>query len=544
MSFPSFRLHTHSGILFRIFLALTILALAGIIWRFNKGLSVTIKSPGGSFTEGIIGAPRFINPVLAQSQSDKDMTKLIFSPLLRIDKEGKVTYILADHIDVSSDAKSYTVELKAGRYFHDKEAITADDLIFTINKIQDPLIKSPLLGRWQGVSVKKLDDMTVQFNLARPYSDFLYNLELGVLPQHIWENINEQEFIFSTYNTNPVGSGPFVITDSSQKDNGVTRSYELKSSDAFLRHLTIIFFDNEEDMVTAYKKGDINAMYGFSKQSSLESIRKRDQLMIGTLPRTFGIFLNQGQQSIFQDLRIRQALFYGVNKEQIINDVFSGLASASDNPLGNPETSNHYNPEKAKELIEAAGWRLNDEGIYSKTIKGETQILSFNLSILNTEEMQTLADMIAVQLRDIGIVMGVRSFDQGNLSQNVIRPREYDALLFGYELEKPSDLYAFWHSSQRNDPGLNISLYANSTVDKELNLLRSDADAAQMENILKEIEKDIPAIFLYAPRFSYVLPRNIRMDEALEHLKNASDRYADISNWYTRTRQVWKFLVH
>lgn len=535
----------NTSTLFRVFFVIAIIGVVGLVWQLHGNLSTTVKSPGGSFTEGIIGAPRFINPVLAQSQSDKDLTQLVFAPLVSVDYDGNVDFRLAEHIDISPDGKKYTVELKQDAVFHDKKPITADDVLFTVEKIQDPLIKSPLLGRWQGVLVKKIDTYTVEFSLARPYSDFMYNLELGILPKHIWENVNEQEFIFSNFNTNPVGSGPYSVSSISFKENGVPKSYVLeRTRDAYISTITFIFFDNEEDLNTAYKKGDVDAMYGFSFNSSLTDVRKHDRLISGTLPRVFGIFFNQAEQPIFQDKNIRNAINYALDKQSIVDQVFLGYAEAINTPFSsdNP-SSTEYDPAHARELIERSGWKLNDDGVYAKQSKGNETKFEFNLSVLNTEEMQALADHIANDLKVVGITVNIRSFDQGNLSQEVIRPRQYQALLFGYEIEKPSDIYAFWHSSQRNDPGLNISLYANKIVDKELNTLRTDSDKANKEAIIKEIKNDVPAVFVYSPRFTYILPKKIKMDVDMNELKNASDRFSHTGDWYIQTRRVWNSFV-
>ncbi|MFA6273443.1 MAG: hypothetical protein WC673_03075 [Candidatus Paceibacterota bacterium] len=136
-------------------------------------------------------------------------------------------------------------------------------------------------------------------------------------------------------------------------------------------------------------------------------------------------------------------------------------------------------------------------------------------------------------------------FEPGELNQTVIRPRKYDALLFGEIIGRDPDLFAFWHSSQRNDPGLNVALYANIKADKFLEEARTIADqGARLEKLVafsEEIKKDIPAIFLYSPDFMYVLPEKIK-GFAFGRLTIPSDRFANINQWYVETDKVWGFF--
>ncbi len=534
----------NTGRLFRVFFVIACISLIGIIWQFQGSFNTIIKSPGGSFTEGIIGAPRFINPVLAQSQSDKDLTALIFEPLVSINQNGDIDFKLAESLEISPDGKTYTLGLKPNLYFHDKEAITAEDVIFTIEKIQDPLLKSPLASRWSGVDIEQSDNSTIVFNLVQPYSDFVHNLEIGILPKHIWETVGAQEFIFSTYNTHPIGSGAYKVAHVSEKENGVPQSYTLKrANNSYIDQITFIFFDNAEALQSAYKKGTIDAMYGFSPNETDSKMTEQEHFFTGTLPRVFGIFFNQSEQAIFQDKNIRQAINYAIDRQDMVAQIFDGYAQASDSPFAPTESTLDYDPQKAHELIQSSKWELDENQLYTKTIDGEEKILEFSISIPNTNEMQEVANLIKQNLRSVGINVTIRSFDQGNLSQNVIRPREYESLLFGYEIEKTSDMYAFWHSSQRNDPGLNISLYANNAVDKELTTLRTNKEEADIEKIIEEIQNDLPAVFLYSPSFTYVLPPRVKIDKDLTHLTNASERFDAIASWYIRTRRVWNIFV-
>jgi peptide/nickel transport system substrate-binding protein len=157
-------------------------------------------------------------------------------------------------------------------------------------------------------------------------------------------------------------------------------------------------------------------------------------------------------------------------------------------------------------------------------------------------ELRATAEYLRQQWAKVGAKVDVKIFDQGDLSQNVIRPRKYDALLFGEVVGRELDLFAFWHSSQRNDPGLNISLYANSTADKVLEELRetsSDDKRLDLYNqFAAELKKDVPAVFLYAPDFVYSIPQDI-VGVDLGFIETPSDRFLSAPQWHRETDYVW-----
>jgi len=140
----------------------------------------------------------------------------------------------------------------------------------------------------------------------------------------------------------------------------------------------------------------------------------------------------------------------------------------------------------------------------------------------------------------------VKTFEVGNLNQGIIRPRKYDALLFGQIINHESDLFAFWHSSQRKDPGLNVAMYTNAKVDKILEDAFITVDEkARIKKYVQfedEVKKDMPAIFLYSPDFIYVVREDLQ-GLSLGHITSPSDRFSNIYSWYTETENVWKIFA-
>jgi len=154
--------------------------------------------------------------------------------------------------------------------------------------------------------------------------------------------------------------------------------------------------------------------------------------------------------------------------------------------------------------------------------------------------------MIRDSWQAIGAEVDLKIFEIGDLNQSVIRPRKYDALFFGEVVGRDFDLYPFWHSSQRNDPGLNIALYTNISADKILENIRATSDRAAREKAFGEfaniIHEDRPANFVYSPEFIYVVPKKL---ESLmpKKVANSSDRFVNVSQWFIDTNRVWKFFA-
>ena len=165
---------------------------------------------GGSFKEGIVGEPRYINPLLSQTNdADRDLVSLIFSGLMKYNEEGKLIPDLAKSYEISSDGLNYTLYLKEGVKWHDGKPLTADDVVFTIQTAQNPDFGSLQRVNWLGVDVEKINDFTIILKLKNKYAQFLNNLTINILPKHVWQNVKAINFALSDFNSKPIGSGPY-----------------------------------------------------------------------------------------------------------------------------------------------------------------------------------------------------------------------------------------------------------------------------------------------------------------------------------------------
>lgn len=524
----------------------------GLLLKVSNAFLVEIPEYGGHYTEGIIGTPRFINPLLSISEADKDLTSLVYSGLLKATPEGELITDLAKEWNISEDGLVYTFILKDDIYFHDGEPVTTEDVEFTIKKALDPLLKSPRRNNWEGTTTQKINEKEIRLILGQPHAPFLENTTLGILPKHIWENANSDEFAFSKYNLSPVGTGPFKITDVKRNSAGLPILFELTSFSEytmgrpFIDKLNIKIYQNEQELIDNWKAQIIDGISGISAEKAASLNMDNFNLYNASLPRIFGVFFNQNQGTIFLHKEVREALNIALNKENIIKNILSGYGTAIESPLpifaGGEGIKNPYNIEKAKDLLEKNGWLINEQGIREK--KGEK--LTFSISTSNAPELKKTAELISSSWKDIGVEVEIKVFESGDLNQNVIRPRKYDSLLFGIVVGRDIDLYPFWHSSQRNDPGLNIALYTNIATDKVLEQLRTTTDKTKRLELYKffesAIEKDKPAVFIYSPDFLYILPQQIKKVR-LGHIMNSGERFLNIHEWFIETNKVWEFFT-
>jgi len=531
-----------------------------IIWKISNLYMTDVPAYGGTLTEGIIGTPRFINPVLASSDTDRDLMALTYSGLLRPDNKGRLINDLAEKYDISEDGLVYTFTLKPNLLWQDGEPVIADDIIFTIEKIKDPSMKSPKRAGWEGVSAEKINDKTIRFTLKKSYAPFLENTTIGILPSHVWKNMSSDQIASSEMNMKPVGSGPYKISGIKRNSVGIISSYELNSNKNFvlgkpnIKKIIMKFYPSEKDLLTAYQKGEVEAINAVTPQE-LEKIKTNNNVKSLYLSRIFSLFFNQNNAKVLTKKEIRQALNLSVDRKKIIDDVLKGFGAELFYPLPagtfgamSKSETDAYSLDDAKELLDKNGWKMNTgEKVLEKKIGKELFKFSFSISTSDAPELKETAYLLKSMWEKIGAKVEVKIFETGDLSQNVIRPRKYDALLFGEIVGRDPDMFAFWHSSQRNDPGLNVALYTNIKADKLLEEARGAQDEAKRADKYKEfqeeVSKDIPAIFLFSPKFIYVIPKNLKGTDEMESVTVPSERFSMIHKWYKSTDKVWKIFA-
>jgi peptide/nickel transport system substrate-binding protein len=594
------RLSPAERLLLYVLTATLALSAFVMVSAVDKSVSVTIPARGGTLIEGEVGPARFINPILTLSQPDQDLTALVYSGLTRQLPDGTIVPDLASRYTVSSDGTTYTFTIRPNAKFQDGTAVTAADVLFTIAEAQDPNLKSPQQANWAGVVASSPDPHTVIFTLAHAYAPFIDNTTLGILPKHLWQNVSDEEFPFDSLNTHPVGSGPYKVASVQTDSTGSATRYDLVPfsgyalGNPYMSQITFRFYPDDASMEKAFDQGQIAAMADISPADLASLTRSDANVIVTPLPRVYGVFFNQGHNPVLADASVRAALNVAVDKQSIVNTALDGFGVPLNGPVppnvsgdvtaettlplsvaikGNPTvtaavsdatstasttspaasttqaSSNDASVDEsafaaaARTDLENGGWTFSTtDGLWEK---GKEK-LTFTLSTADEPELVATANAVAAFWSAAGIKASVQIYPLSELNTNVIAPRNYDAVLFGEVVGPALDLYAFWDSAQRNDPGLNLAMYANETTDTLLSQARATSDTAARDNLYAQfatiVEKDQPAVFLYAPDFLYIVPKSIE-GISLGSLATPADRYGNIYGWYTQTQSVWSIFA-
>lgn len=522
-------------------------SLAGA-YALESKLLVTIPSHGGSLTEGVLGSPRFINPLLALSDADKDLTALTHAGLMGVGENGLLIPVLAQSYEVSEDGKTYTFVLRDGIRFHDGSPVTAEDVVFTVEKAQDPGLKSPELSNWANILVEAVDAKTVRFTLPKAYAPFLEDATLGIIPAKLWKNVSNEEFPFSPSMQEPVGAGPFKVSAVRRGDDGMIERYALTAFNGYalgrpyLDGMRFEFFSQESDLVRAYERGRVESAHGIAEAHALKI----------PYARVFGVFFNANQNPLFARNEVREALSEVTDRTALVENVLGGFATPVQGPVPpgsgiDVSVAPHTEEEhltRARDLLENKGWKYDAEN--NRWNHKDAGQLAITLKTSNVPELKAVAQAVKEDWEAFGVPVSLEFYEPGDLTTSVIRPRKYEALLFGVVVGRDHDLYAFWESSQRNDPGLNVAMYANRSVDELLEEVREESDpGVVLESLAKLneiISADVPAVFLYAPDFLYALPKNMQ-GVSIAQIASPSDRFANVAKWHRETERVWPLFV-
>ncbi len=510
---------------------------------------------GGSYTEGLKGQPLYINPVLAYQEPDTSLTKLIFSGLYKFNGEGDLVADLADGMPVvSQDQKQYTINLKRNVKWHNGRLLTADDVVYTVNLIKDPAYKSPQRSLWLSTSVEKLSDYQVRFTLKDVSGPFIYNLTLPILSEYIWNKIDPASFHLSENNLNAIGTGPYAIRTVEKLKNGNVKSLSLEPAANYygekpkIRNLTLKFYDTENDLANALRAGEIQG-FGYTplgNDQNLASNQTSANRLTFPIPQYEMVFFNLNNKTL-ADQNIRTALAQSIDRNKIISEFFGNMAVLPKTPSLEPAAGSEnilkqppYDPEAAKALLEKNGWSKDaaTQLLTKKGYKNELTLVTNDFSI-NTKTAQYLA----TQWEALGLKIDLVVLPTKQLTEDVVRSRNFDILLFPQKLSNDPDPFLFWHSSQSKDPGLNLTGFNNPQADKLVTESRTTTDInvrnQKYQDFYALLENQLPALFLAQTEYVYIVDKQIQGVD-LSVLYDPSQRFYNLPSWYISEGRVWK----
>ncbi len=534
---------------------LTILALTNLslsVYQFYIAHTVKVPSQGGIYIEAMTGQPQYINPLLASNDIDLSLQKLIFTGLYSYDQNGELVPSLAEGFpEISEDQKQYTINLKKNLTWHNGRPLTADDVVYTIQILQDGNYKSPLRNLWMSTTVEKISDSAVKFTTKDISGPFIYNLSIPILPKNIWQTVSPQTFLTSVYNLQAVGSGPYAIKEIQKERSGKVNQISLGSFAGYwggkpnLDNIVIKFYDQESDMLNALHSKEVQGL-GFTASHSSLHIDEGTEINLMNIPLPeFQVLFYNLNNKILSEFPVRTALTKAVNRQEIISNIFKNSAVIASNPFtfassGIPGSEPDYNLEESKSILDSAGWKL-DAATNIRYKKGQSLKLNLatNDSLLNSKTVEFIAN----SWKSLGAQVTLTILPTQDLTNNIIRPRSFDALIFPIKLGADPDPFAFWQSSQTKDPGLNLTGFSDTNADKLITQARTTLDQHKREELYEQFSKllyeKLPAVFLNQSEYQYVVDSSIKNID-LKLLNTPAERFSNVSNWYIQERRAWK----
>lgn len=545
----------------QVLLILIGVVLVGIFLAYLAVNYTTVLRPGrgGTFVEGIAGFPHYLNPLLSgYSEADRDVCALMFNGLTRLNERGEVEADLARSWEVTLDGLVYTFHLRPNVYWHDGTSLTADDVVFTISLLQDPAFPGPPeLGGdlWRVVKIEKVDRYTVRFTLPGPYAyaPFLDYTTFGILPAHLLSGTRAADLPDVAFNLNPVGSGPFKLADVSIED-GVVTSLLLEQvpyyygAMPYLDRIQFRFYPSSQVVLDAYEAGEVEGV-GSIPVADLPRARALTTLNLysAQLAEYGVVLLNLARADLpfFQEQEVRQALWYALDRQRIIDSALNGQALIAHSPLI-PGTWAYkadiphyeYDPARAQALLDEAGWILPErsDGIRRK---GERP-LAFTLVTSSEPAHVAVAQMLAEQWAAVGITVTVATVAPAEAFE-ALENRSFEAILIHLSLPGDPDPYPFWHETQI-EGGQNYAGFKHRRISEIVEQARITLNREQRLELYYEFQdvfaQEVPALLLYVPVYTYGVDERIH-NVQIGRLAHASDRFRTIAAWWIVPRRVF-----
>ena len=505
-----------------MFLLLIALALTQLFW-YRDDYSTMSYGSGGSFVEGTTDKVESLNPLFANTESEKILARLLFASLTEPDFSGHMGLGLADSVTVNENAKVWTVTLRDNLKWSDGEPITLDDLLFTVELIQNPLVSTSYASNLSGVKVEVAGDTAV-FNLSNAYADFYSALNFPLLPKHILENVNPAVLLESDFSSKPVGSGPFFFKASQSVSSDESVFYLSPNENYYLTPPSLASFavhtyPDEKALSSALSRGAITGTAAIADSALAPSNMK---LRTTALSSGIFIFMNTTTEPM-NNVELRRAIQKGVDMNNLRKVL--GDAPALDYPILKTQLSLENWPALPELDVASARDKI-----------AELSPRAIRLVTISTAPFPELAQKLETELENLGLAVNLTIFDPTqDFVLNVLSARDYDLLLYEIDLGADPDLFAYYHSSGVGSNGLNLSNYSSVLTDDLILAARSNPNpvlrATKYEAFLKQWVNDAPALAVSQTELSYYYHSGARVFSEDNTLIYPTDRFTDISSW-------------
>lgn len=487
--------------------------------------SVAGPSYGDAIVISSISDARTFIPILASDSASSDICGMVFNGLTKYDKDVRIVGDLAERWDVLENGLVIVFHLRRNVKWHDGAPFTARDVLFTYNKLIDPAVKTPYSGDFERIkSLEAVDDYTVKATYKEPFAPALSSWGMWIIPEHLLKNEDLDKTAFSR---SPTGTGPYRFKSwkTGEKIELVSNHDYFEGRPYIDRYIYRVIPDDATIFLELQTQG-----VDLSLLSPLEYTRQTDNEFFKAHYNKFRYpsfgYTYMGYNILdpkFQDVRVRRAINYAVNKEEIVNTLFFGLAEVTTGPFMKDSWAYNkdvravpYDTTKAKALLAEAGWSdANGDGWVEK----DGKIFEFTVLVnQGNGERQRCAEMVQKYLKDIGIRMKIRVVEWNTLINEFINKRRFEAVLMGWFLSRDPDNYDIWHSSKTREGEFNFIGYKNEEVDRLLIEGRRTFDESKRASIYHRIHEliyaDQPYLFLYSADTLPIVNKRFRNVEA------------------------------
>lgn len=532
--------------------------LAACLLAQIRGMNIYYQTlqpaPGGVFTEGIIGSFTNPNPLYATGVADAAVSRLIFSGLFKYDHNNQLIGDLATSFQIDPEETQYTVTLKPNITWHDGTPFTADDVVFTYQTIQNINAQSSLYSSWQGVRVSKVDNKTVVFNLPSPLSAFRYNLTNGIVPKHLLGKIPAPQLRSASFNSQPVGTGPFrwkfvEVSGGSSTDRQQTITLAANSryfdGRPKLDGFSLRTFLDDKQLIQAFESKKLNAIGGLDGLPPGLARDPEIQSYLTPLTSAVMAFFNNSRPML-ADANVRRALVSAVDRQPLVK-MLTYPGNLVDEPLLRGQLAYDatfaqlpHNTDYANQLLDQAGWSRDATGQRVKN----GQPLAFEIVSQNNQNYTVLAEHLQQSWNKLGVKVSVRFYPSDDIQSSIVPNHNYDTLLYGISIGVDPDVFAYWDSSQASISSqghLNLSEYKNGQVDQSLEAARTRSDpilrAVKYRPFLSAWRDQAPALALYQPQYLYIT-RGPIFGFGRTALNSDADRFDNVAKWMVR--EQWR----
>jgi len=527
-----------------------------------------------------------INPlVITNVQLKRDLSELIYEPLLRVNQDGEVTKVLAENVADVGEGKAYRIKLKEGVRWHDGKEFTSDDVVATFNLLRNLEFGSQTSSVYSKAAAKidvvKIDKYRVEFNLINQDSvipNFFEVISFKILPAHLIKDLNTTNIVFPQpyINRHPVGTGPFKVGPLNLDKVELKRNDDYYESVAKLKSIIFKLYKDQDQAISDLKTGQIHSIIGINSDS-IQQLSTIPNLNVNKSNIIFnqywGLYFNLGDAAnpVLKDVKIRQAIDSSINKRMVVEALVDSAIEA-DGPIppvsfayckstsvkaGDIATGIDkencyvdrfaYNVQYANRLLDETGWVIGEGQKYRTK---ESKVLQFDLVYVQNFDREKVVGLISRDLESIGIKLNLIAKTIAEVNNDHLLPGHFDILLYGVSTFIDPDRYELFHSSQIGFPNLNIASYKSKdttvsiveakkvtipkvdvALEKGRGLLNLTNRKEQYEVFQSIVLKEVPVVFLYHPVYTYITNKRVH-GVRLNNMTALEDRFESVTEWY------------